>query len=125
MALIDLPRDGEVEVEELLEEVFAGAEAVGVEDSGVEGGVGVLERVAAGEFERAVEGAKAALHLRQGLGADAADLTAGGGEPVQHGQTSRPALLYFVQSSTCSVGLNARKILPKLPRESCVTRTRL
>jgi len=52
---------GEVEFEELGEEVFLGVEAVGGEDGGVEGGVGVFEWGFAGEFEGAVEGAEAAI----------------------------------------------------------------
>jgi hypothetical protein len=69
-----------VEGEKLGEEVGFGGEAVGVEDGGVEGGVGVLERVFAGEFEGTVERAEAALDLGQGFGADSADLASGGGD---------------------------------------------
>lgn len=65
LAGVDRPSDGEVEVEELLEEVFLRAEATGIEDGGVERGVGVLEGVCAVEFEYAVEDAKAPLDGRK------------------------------------------------------------
>jgi hypothetical protein len=44
-----------------LEEVFLGGEAVGGEDGGVEFGVGVFERILAGQFERAINGPQAAF----------------------------------------------------------------
>lgn len=50
--------------------ILFGVEAV---DGDVEGGVGVFERVGAGEFEGAIENAQAAFHFRQRLGAAAAD----------------------------------------------------
>ena len=50
-ALVDAGSDGEVQVEELLEEVLLGGEAVGGQHGGVEFGVGVFERIVAGEFE--------------------------------------------------------------------------
>jgi hypothetical protein len=50
--------DGEVELEELGEEVVVRAEAVGVEDGGVEGGVGVLEGGLAGELEGVRRGSR-------------------------------------------------------------------
>jgi len=65
LAAVDAGGDGEIQVEELFEEVGGGpvacasgsdGEAVGVKGSGVEGGAGLLERVSAGEFEGAVEG---------------------------------------------------------------------
>lgn len=46
VVVVDVRGDFEVEVEELLEEVFFRSEAVGGEDGGVEGGVRVFERVA-------------------------------------------------------------------------------
>jgi hypothetical protein len=45
----------------LLEEVFLGREIVGGEDGGVERGVGILEGILAGEFERAINGPQAAV----------------------------------------------------------------
>lgn len=51
VACVDSGRDFEVEGEELGEKVHLGAEAVGVEDGGIECGVGVFQRVFAGEFE--------------------------------------------------------------------------
>jgi hypothetical protein len=57
---VDALRHFEVEVKELLEEVAFGGETVGGEDGGVEGGVGVFQRVVAGEFERAIDGAEVA-----------------------------------------------------------------
>jgi len=74
--------DGEVEVEELFQEVGGGVEAVGGEDGGVEGGVGVVQGVLAGEFEGAVEGAETAIDVGESFGADATDFTAGGGDGV-------------------------------------------
>ena len=53
--------DGQVQVEKLGQQVLLGGEAVGGEDGGVQGGVGVFERVRAGQFEGAVEGAQAAF----------------------------------------------------------------
>ena len=47
---IELRGDLLVQGEELGEEVGLGGKAVGREDGGIEGGVGVLERVGAGEF---------------------------------------------------------------------------
>ncbi len=44
-----------VEGEELGEEVGLGVEAVGGEHGGIQRGVGVLERIGAGEFEGAIE----------------------------------------------------------------------
>jgi hypothetical protein len=38
--------------------------------------MGVFERIRAGQFERAIEGAQAALYFRQRLGAHAAQITA-------------------------------------------------
>lgn len=67
-----------VEVEQLLEEVLRGGEAVGLERGGVERGVGVLEGMLAGEFERAVHGAEPALDFGQGVVTDAADVAAVG-----------------------------------------------
>src|ERR1039458_8493857 len=67
--------DFEVQGEELGEQILLGAEAVGGEDGGVQGGVGVFEGVGAGEFEGAVEGAEAAFHFSQCLTANSSDLT--------------------------------------------------
>src|SRR5205085_11098427 len=50
------------------EQVLLGREAVGGDGGGVEGGVGVLQGVAAGELQRAVDGPQTALDLRQRLG---------------------------------------------------------
>ena len=47
--------DFAVEREQLFEQVFLGAETVGGEDGGVERGVGVAQRVPAGQVEAAVE----------------------------------------------------------------------
>lgn len=66
-----------VEVEELGEEVRLGGEAVGGEHGGIQRGVGVLERIGAGEFEGAIERAQPALEFRQVCGTDAADLQPG------------------------------------------------
>ena len=78
-APFDAGGDFLVEGEELGEEVGFGGEAVGGEDGGIERGVGVFERVRAGEFEGAVEGAQAAAHVGQSRGADAAHFAPGGG----------------------------------------------
>ena len=43
--------------EELGEQILRGAEAAGVEDGGVQRGMGVVKRIRAGQFERAIEGA--------------------------------------------------------------------
>jgi len=64
-ALFDAGGHGEVEFEELREEVLLGGEAVGGEDGGIECGVGVFERVVAGEFERAIHGPQAAFDFRK------------------------------------------------------------
>ena len=63
-----------VEGEELGEQILFGTEAVGGEDGGVERGVGVLQRIRAGQFEGAIERAQSALQFRQRLGAHAAQL---------------------------------------------------
>ncbi len=68
--------DFEVQGEEPGEEVLFGIEAVGVEDGGVEGSVGVFERGSAGEFEGAVEGAQAAGNLGEGVSANRSVLAA-------------------------------------------------
>ena len=44
-----------VEVEQLCQQVGFGFEAVGGEHGGIQRGVGVLERIGAGEFEGAIE----------------------------------------------------------------------
>ena len=51
-----------IQGEELGEQVFLGGEAVGGEDGGVQGGVGVFERIGAGEFKGAIEGAETSGH---------------------------------------------------------------
>ena len=79
-APFDAGGDFLVEGEELGEEVGLRREGEGGEDGGIEGGVGVFERVCAGEFEGAVDGAQTAFHFRQCLGADAAHFAAGGGD---------------------------------------------
>ena len=62
-AFFNLGGDGEVQGKELGEQILFGAEAVGGEAGGVQRGVGVLERIRAGQFERAIEGANAAKLL--------------------------------------------------------------
>lgn len=74
---VDAARDRKVQGKKLGEDVILGGEAVGVEGGGGEVGVGVLERVLAGEFQRSIESAEAALQLGQVLGADAADFAPG------------------------------------------------
>jgi hypothetical protein len=71
-----------VEGEQLFEQILFGAEAVGGEDGGVKGSVGVAQRVLAGQVERAVEGAQAAGQVGERRAADAADFAAGGGDGV-------------------------------------------
>ena len=75
-ACFDRRSDRAVEVEELREQILFCAEAIGGQHRGVERGVGIFERVLAREFERAVDGAEAALHFREGTFADAADFAA-------------------------------------------------
>ncbi|MGO8927576.1 MAG: hypothetical protein ACLQU3_11880 [Limisphaerales bacterium] len=58
---LDPAGDFQVQGEELGEQILLGAEAVGGENGGVQGGVGVFEGIGAGEFQRAVEGAEAGL----------------------------------------------------------------
>lgn len=82
LGTVDFGGDFEVEGEELGEKVGFGIEAVGGQHSGVEGGVGVLEGVGAGEFEGAVEGAETAFEFLECFGADAADFAAGLGDGV-------------------------------------------
>jgi hypothetical protein len=60
-AAFDALCDFEIEVEQLLEEVLFGREAVGGQHRVVECGVGVLEEILAGEFERAINGPQAAF----------------------------------------------------------------
>ena len=74
--------DFAVEGEQLFEQIGFGAEAVGGEDGGVERGVGVAQRVPAGQVEAAVEGAQAAGEIGQRIAADVADFAAGGGDGV-------------------------------------------
>jgi hypothetical protein len=52
-------------------------EAAGGEDGGVERSVGVLQQIRAGQFQRAIERAQAALDFRQRPGAHAAQLARG------------------------------------------------
>jgi hypothetical protein len=52
---VDFGGDGEVKGEDLGQQVVLGIEAVGVEDGGIEGSVGVPERVLARQLQRAVE----------------------------------------------------------------------
>ena len=61
-----------VECQELGEQILFRVEAVGGEDGGVKRGVGVFERICAGQFEGPIERAQAALHFRQCLSAQAA-----------------------------------------------------
>src|ERR1035438_10254894 len=68
--------DFQIQGEELGEQILLGAEAVGGEDGGVQGGVGVFEGIGAGEFHRAVEGAEAAFRIAQCLGTHSPDLAA-------------------------------------------------
>lgn len=74
--------DFAVEGEQLFEQVFFGAEAVGGEDGLVERGVGVAQRVLAGQVKGAVEGAQAAGQGGQGGVADTANGAAGGGDGI-------------------------------------------
>ena len=69
-----------VKVEELGEEIGLGGEAVGGEYGGIQRGVGVLERIGAGEFEGAIERAQPALELRKVCSTDAADFPPGRGD---------------------------------------------
>ena len=88
--------DGQVQFQKLGQQVLFGGEAVGGEDDGVQGGVGVFEGVRARQFEGAVEGAQAAFELRQRLGADAAEFARGGvaeaqrrpARPLPHSRTA-------------------------------------
>ena len=57
--------DGQVQFEKLGQQVLFGGEAVVREDGGIQGGVGVLERVRAGQFEGTVEGAQKGQELMQ------------------------------------------------------------
>ena len=79
MAGVELCGNGEVDLQELGQEVGVGVEEVGGQGGGVEGGVGGLEFVAAGQFEGAVEGPQPAAGVLEGGGADAADFAPGGG----------------------------------------------
>jgi hypothetical protein len=79
-AAIDARGDFEVEVEELLQQVFLGGEAVGCEYGVVECGVRVLERILAGKFECAIHSAEAAFDFIERFVAHAADFAAGGGD---------------------------------------------
>ena len=58
LVVVELVGDGDVEVEQLGQEVGVGVEVVGGEGGGVDGGVGGLQFVAAGQFEGAVEGSQ-------------------------------------------------------------------
>jgi hypothetical protein len=60
--------DRQVQFEKLGQQVLFGGEAVGGEDDGVQGGVGVFEGVCTGQFEGAVE---AGMDLRRGSAASA------------------------------------------------------
>jgi hypothetical protein len=71
LAAVDAGGDFQIQGQQLRQQVRAGVEAVGVEDSGVESGMGVLERVLAGQFQSAVEGAEPAGDLGERFGADA------------------------------------------------------
>jgi hypothetical protein len=51
-AALDLAGDFQVQGEELGEQIFVGAEAIGSENGGVQGGVGVFEGVGPGECRR-------------------------------------------------------------------------
>ncbi len=61
VATFDAGGDFKVQVKQLLKEIFLGGKAIGGQDGGVERGVSVFERVLAGEFERAIDGAEAAF----------------------------------------------------------------
>src|ERR1035438_9543952 len=56
---LDALGDGKIQFEKLGQQVFFGGEAVGGEDGGVQGGVGVFEWICAGQFQGAVEGTEA------------------------------------------------------------------
>src|ERR1039458_8108209 len=81
--------DFEVQGEELGEQILLGAEAVGGEDGGVQGGVGVFEGVGAGEFEGAVEGTQAAFNLAQGFFTHASDFSSRVGHRLHLGGSGR------------------------------------
>jgi hypothetical protein len=65
LTLLDGRGDLRVQREELGKQILLGAEAIGVEDSGVQRGVGVPQRIRAGQIEGAIEGTQAALQLLQ------------------------------------------------------------
>ena len=46
----------EIQLQELRQEILPGRKAVSVQHGGVQRGMGVLQRVCAGQFERAIEG---------------------------------------------------------------------
>jgi hypothetical protein len=52
-----------VQIKQLFKQVSLGVEAIGGEDGFVEGGMGIAQRVFAGQVERAVEGAQAASQV--------------------------------------------------------------
>lgn len=74
LGLFEARGNGKVQVQKLGQQVLLGGEAVGGEDGGVQGGVGVFKRVRAGRFEGAVEATEAAFHFSQRLGAHTPDL---------------------------------------------------
>ena len=63
LGLFEALGDGQVQFENLGQQVFFGGETVGGEDGGVQGGVGVFQRVRAGQLEGAPE---AGVDLRRG-----------------------------------------------------------
>ncbi len=68
VALFDSGGDGEVQVEKLLEQIFARGETVRLHHGRVECGVGILERVLSGQFERPIDGPQATfdfVHFRK------------------------------------------------------------
>ena len=71
-----------VQIKQLFKQVSLGVEAIGGEDGFIEGGMGIAQRVFAGQVERAVEGAQAASQVGEGFAADAANFTTGGGDGV-------------------------------------------
>ena len=54
----------QVQFEKLGQQVLLGGKAVGGEDGGIQAGVGDFERVRAGQFKGAMEGAQAAFQSK-------------------------------------------------------------
>ena len=67
MAALFAGGDGQVQFEELGEQVLLRVEAAGRQDGGVEGGVGVLQRVPARQLQRPVNGLQCAGSIRSAI----------------------------------------------------------